>query len=263
MRSCNGNLSELVTSVKFIRVRTGFAKRCKSGLSRYPAAANTWPRIQRELALPEWRAKAIKHPARNFAKLSVVRRCTNNLAILYLFDETEKGIPDDARKREREKEGKQKKGERKTERNVAYEHKQREEDKSPAQYIMRQRQMQYLLASKQDQKTRHSPVGIRVENKLTLGAFLFSRRYLRRHAAASGGGMSPNMYFVWRTRKMNELQWIKFHVYPAQTRVSRLRSIRQFLFCNQDILLMTTRYTIPTIAWGVLFIITPRMLLRL
>lgn len=66
-------------SLKFIAVRTGLAKRCKSGLSRYPAAANTWPQIQRELALPEWRAKAIKHPARNFAKLSVVRRCTNNL----------------------------------------------------------------------------------------------------------------------------------------------------------------------------------------
>lgn len=188
--------------MKFIGVRTGFAKRCKSGLSRYPAAANTRSRLQRELALPKWRAKAIKHPARNFAKLSVVRRCASNLAILYLFDETEleKGVPDDAREGER-REG------RKEERNVAYEHKQREEDKSPTQYIMRQRRAQYLLASKQDQKTRHSPFGIRVENKLTLGAFPFSRRYLRRDAAASGGGGSvfPNAYFAWRTGKMNEL----------------------------------------------------------
>lgn len=93
------------TSVKFIGIRAGFAKRCKSRLSRYPAVANTRPRIQRELALPKWRAKAIKHPARNFAKLSVVQRCANNLAILYLFDETEmeKDITDDARKREDER----------------------------------------------------------------------------------------------------------------------------------------------------------------
>jgi len=99
-------------------------------------------------------------------------------------------------------------GEGGRQRNVAYEHKQREEDKSPAQYIMRQRRAQYLLASKQDQKTRHSSVGIRVENKLTLGAFPFTRRYLRRDAAASGdgGSMFPNAYFACRLGKMDKFQ---------------------------------------------------------
>jgi len=78
----------LATVSEVYRVQAGFAKRCKSGLSRYPAAANTKPpNTTGGLALPEWRAKAIKHPARNFVKLSVVRRSANNPTILHLFDE--------------------------------------------------------------------------------------------------------------------------------------------------------------------------------
>ena len=42
------------------------------------------------------------------------------------------------------------------------------------------------------------------------------------------------------------------------TRTTQLRLVRQFLFCNQDTLLMTTRYTIPAARrWDALFIITP------
>lgn len=146
-------------------------------------------------------------------------RCASNSTILYLFDQTktEKGI---SRWHPSEKKG----GERERA-HVAYEHKQREEDKSLAQYIMRQRWAQYFLALKQDQKTRHSTVGMRVEkiNSRALGSLPFSSCYLWRDATATTrpAAFLTRIPLVERARaqrgKINEFysRAVKFRVYPA------------------------------------------------